>query len=113
MRAIFTNFVNSLCSHIESKLPKIHSVFTLTKVTYILLTKILPDNCVSGSGNSDISHTTGNSSLPQDTVCAAQFIKINVTCYPLCDSFEQSPHDVIVALTIIQMFAACYFIPGK
>ena len=63
---------------------------------------------ISGSGNSDISPTTGTSSLPQDTVCADQFIKMNGTCYAQCDSFEQSPHDVTVALTITRMFAACY-----
>ena len=63
---------------------------------------------ISGSGNSDISPTTSTSSLPQDTVCADQFIKVNGTCYAQCDSFEQSPHDVTVALTITRMFAACY-----
>ena len=63
---------------------------------------------ISGSGNSDISPTTGTSSLPQDTVCADQFIKINETCLARCDSFEQSPHDVTIILTITRMFAACY-----
>ena len=63
---------------------------------------------ISGSGNSDISPTSGTSSLPQDTVCADQFIKINGTCYARCDSFEQSPHDVTVILTITRLFAAYY-----
>ena len=63
---------------------------------------------ISGSSNSDISHTTGTSSLPQDTVCTDQFIKINGSCLAQCDSFEQSPHDVTVVLTITQMYATCY-----
>ena len=63
---------------------------------------------ISGSGNSYISPTTGTSSLPQDTVCADQFIKVNGTCYARCDSFEQSPHDVTVVLKSIRQFAACY-----
>ena len=63
---------------------------------------------MSGSSNSDISPTTGTSSLPQDTICADQFVKVNGTCYAQCDSFEQSPHDVTVVLTITRMFAACY-----
>ena len=63
---------------------------------------------ISGSGNSDISSTTGTLSLPQDTVCADQFIKINGTCYARCDSFEQSSHDVTVALKTIRQFAICY-----
>ena len=62
----------------------------------------------SGSGNSNPSLTTGNSSLQQDTVCDDQFIKVNGTCYARCDSFEQSPHDVTVALDIVQIFAASY-----
>ena len=68
---------------------------------------------MSGSGNSDISPTTGTSSLPQDTVCDDQFVKINGTCYARCDSFEQSPHDVTVTLKSVRLFAACYgFIVG-
>ena len=63
---------------------------------------------INGSGNSDISPTTGTSSLPQDTVCADQFIKVNGTCYARCDSFEQSPHDVTVVLRTAQLFAASY-----
>ena len=63
---------------------------------------------MNGSGNSDSSLTTSDSSLQQDTVCDDQFIKVNGTCYARCDSFEQSPHDVTVALSIIQIFAACY-----
>ena len=68
---------------------------------------------MNGSGNSDISPTTGTSSLPQDTVCADQFWKINGTCLALCDRFEQSPHDITVAVQNLQLFAACYgFIVG-
>ena len=68
---------------------------------------------ISGSGNSDISPTTVNSCLSQETVCADQFVKINGTCYARCDSFEQSPHDVTVSVQSIQLFAACYgFIIG-
>ena len=63
---------------------------------------------MSGSGNLDISPTTGTSSLPQDTVCADQFVKVNGTCLARCDSFEQSPHDVTIALKTIRQFAACY-----
>ena len=63
---------------------------------------------MNGSGNSDISPTTGTSSLPQDTVCADQFIKVNGICYPRCDKFELSPHDVTVALKSSEVFAACY-----
>ena len=81
-----------------------HQVYTCTQLYGIngfLYTRI----DISGS---DISPTTGNSSFPQDRVCADQFIKVNGTCYPRCDSFEQSPHDVTVALKIIRLFAACY-----
>ena len=46
--------------------------------------------------------------MPQETVCADQFFKVNGTCYARCDSFEQSPHDVTVAVQNIQLFAACY-----
>ena len=55
----------------------------------------------------DIS-SSGTSSLPQDTVCADQFIKVNGICYPRCDKFELSPHDVTVALKGSKWFAACY-----
>ena len=61
-----------------------------------------------GSGNSDISPTIGTSYLPQDRVCADQFIKINGTCFPRCDSFEQSPHDVTVAVQNMRLLSACY-----
>ena len=63
---------------------------------------------MSGSGNSDISPTIGTSPLPQDTVCADQFVKLNETCYARWDSFEQGPYDVTAILTITQIFAACY-----
>ena len=63
---------------------------------------------MNGSGSSDSNLTTGNTSLQEDTVCDDQFIKVNGTCYARCDSFEQSPHDVTVALDVIQTFAACY-----
>ena len=63
---------------------------------------------ISGSGNSDVSPTTGTSSLPQDTICADQYININGTCYARFDSFEQSPHDATVVVQNIQLFAACY-----
>ena len=63
---------------------------------------------MSGSGNSSPNPTTGNSSLQEDTVCDDQFIKVNGTCYARCDSFEQSPHDVTVAVEIIKIFAASY-----
>ena len=45
---------------------------------------------------------------PQDTVCSDQFVKVNGTCYPRCDSFEQSPHDVTVSLKTIRLLGACY-----
>ena len=87
--------------------PHIHQVYTCTQLYGIngfLYTYV----DISGSGNSYISPTTGTSSLPQDTVCADQFVKVNGTCYPRCDSFEQSPHDVTVSLKAIRLFAACY-----
>ena len=63
---------------------------------------------IIGSGNSDISPTTGTSSLPQDTVCADQFIKVNGICYAQCDSFEQYSHDVTLTLNSTRWFIACY-----
>ena len=84
-----------------------HQVYTCTQL-YGINGFLYTHVDISGSGNSDISPTTGTSSLPQDTVCADQFIKINETCLARCDSFEQSPHDVTVVLTITRMFAACY-----
>ena len=63
---------------------------------------------ISGSGNSVISPTTDTSYLPQDAVYDDQFIKINGTCFPQCDSFEQSPHDVTVVVQNMYQFSACH-----
>ena len=41
-------------------------------------------------------------------VCADQFIKINGTRFPQCDSFEQSPHDITVVVQNMYLFSAYY-----
>ena len=91
-----------------------HQVYTYIYIyLYGINGFLYTDIDISGSGNLDISPTSGTSSLPQDTVCADQFIKINGICYARCDSFEQSPHDVTVAVQNIQLVSACYgFIVG-
>ena len=87
-----------------------HQVYTCTQL-YGINGFLYTHVDISGSGNSDISPTTGTSSLPQDTVCADQFIKVNGTCYARCDSFEQSPHDVTVAVQNMYLFSAYYGFP--
>ena len=43
----------------------------------------------------------------QDITCKEDFIKINNTCHPRCDRFEQGTHDGSQLLIYSELIASC------
>ena len=65
--------------------------------------------CLDISGSGSLNNNKSNSSLlPDETVCTDQFSKINGLCRARCDSFEQSSHDVTLAVFITTLFSAWF-----
>ena len=52
-------------------------------------------------------HAVENSSIPAiDVTCRDDFYEINNTCAPRCDKWEQNPHNITIAVLVVQNFAA-------
>ena len=63
-------------------------------------------NFITDTGNVSFINTTLNSTL-QNITCREDFIKINNTCQPRCDRFEQTTHTESQLLIYSEIIASC------